>query len=612
MDIRQLQILCLGRDGFVTALVSLLHQARFPGKKNITLLKIRSRLRYLPLLLATVVFAGCAQLSSMSSAGAETGQATVEEQSEPVASFEPDTLYDLLVAEVAGHNQRFDLALGNYLQQAHKTGDPGLAARAYQIAAYIGARQASRDAAELWASVDPDNPAALQARAIELARAGEYQTAADEMLKVLEMTGDASFEFVAVSAADQGQEERDMLIATFDQALKRYPNNSQVLLGKAILLQYNGRNAEAIKLCDRILKREDNLKAVMLKGRVLMAMERPDDARRFLADYVEDAPDNTRLRLLYARVLVHAQRLDQAQEQFEILLAQSPNDPDILLSLGLITFENTMPEEAVGYFERLSAFNSHKNLAEFYLGRLAQQQDDWQLARQHYLNVGVGKQLIPAYAALAQMLADHEMWPQAVKDLRAARELYPAFVPQFYLMEGDVLIEQRAYEQAAEVLNKAVKTYPDNINLLYARAMLAEKMSDLALLEKDLRGILDIDAENAAALNALGYTLADRTERFDEAEELVSKAYELKPDDPAIIDSMGWVAYRQQDFEKALRYLRAAYEKMPDAEVAAHLGEVLWVKGNRKEATLLWEQALERQPDSEILKETMERLQVGQ
>lgn len=612
MDTRQLQILRLEQSVFRAALVSLLHRARFPGRKNITLSRIRFRLHCLSLFLVTVTLVGCTPLASMAPTETKARQVTAETSSEPTASFEPDTLYDLLIAEVAGYNQRFDLALGHYLQQAHKTGDPGLAERAYQIAAYIDARQAARDAAELWASVDPENPAALQVRAIELVRAGEYLAATDEMLQVLEMTGNANFEFIAVSAADREQKERDMLITAFNLALKRYPDNPQLLLGKAILLQYSGRNADAIKLCNRILAHDNNLKAVMLKGQTLIAMERPDDARRFLADYVEDSPDNAQLRLLYARVLVHAQRLTQAQEQFEILLLQSPDNPDILLSLGLITFENAMPKEAMSYFKRLSAFASHRNIAGFYLGRLAQQQDDWRLARQHYLNVRTGKQLLPAYTALVKMLADHEMWPLATRDLQAARELYPEFVPQFYLLESEVLIEQQAYEQAASVLNKAIKTLPDNISLLYTRAMLAEKMNDLALLEKDLRRILTIDAENATALNALGYTLADRTGRLDEAARLVARAYALNPDEPAIIDSMGWVAYRQKNYEKALQYLRVAHKKMPDAEVSAHLGEVLWVKGNRKEAIHVWEQALEKQPDSEILKETMERLQGGQ
>ena len=547
MDTRQLQILHLEQSVFRAAPVSLLYRTRFHGRKNITLSKIRFCLHCLPLLLATVTFVGCTPLASMAPTETKARQVTAETSSEPTASFEPDTLYDLLIAEVAGYNQQFDLALGHYLQQAHKTGDPGLAEQAYRIAAYIGARQAARDAAELWTRVDPGNPAALQVRAIELVRAGEYLAATDEMLQVLEMTGDANFEFIAISATDhQEQKERDMLITAFDRALKRYPDNPKVLSGKAILLQYSGRNTDAIKLCNRILAHDNNLKAVMLKGQALIDMKQPDDARRFLADYVEDTPDNFQLRLLYAEALMRARRSTQAREQLEILLLQAPDNPGIPLLLELTDLENATPEETLSYFMRPSAFSSHGNPAEL------------------------------------------------------------------YLLRSNVLIERQAYEQAASVLNKALKTLPDNVSLLYARAMLAEKMNDLAVLEKDLRKILAIDAENATALNALGYTLADRTGRLDEATRLIARAYALNPDEPAIIDSMGWVAYRQKSYEKALQYLRVAHEKMPDATVSAHLGEVLWVKGNRKEAMQIWEHALEKQPDSKILKETMERLQGGQ
>ncbi|MCK5894726.1 MAG: tetratricopeptide repeat protein [Endozoicomonadaceae bacterium] len=609
MDIRQLKILYLGRNGFVVALVSLWLQTQLLGKKKITLLKIKSYLCFLSVTLLAITFYGCTHLPSSPGSAQGGENVATENPAKPAASFEPDTLYDLLVAEVAGYRQRYDLALGNYLQQAHKTSDPSITAHAYQTAIFIGAWQAAQDAAEFWVSIDPKNPLALRSHAIELARMGKSQAAAEQMLIVLKMKGDANFEFVAITSTDQTQEERDKLIATFDQALKQHPDNSRTQLGKAILLQYSGRNAEAIKLCERIIKQGNNSKAVMLKGELLMIDGRLNDAQRFLSDHVDKAPNNVRLRLLYGRALAYVQQPDLAQEQFEILLAQSPNDPEILLSVGLILMENNMLEDAARCLKRLKGFSRYQSLAELYLGKLAQQQGNWEQARLHYLKVDARKLLMPTYAALAQMLADHEMWSQAVKDLRAARELHPDFMVQLYLMEGEVLIGQRAYEQASGVLDAALKNYPNNQGLLYARAMLAEKTGNLELLEQDLRKILTIDPDNAFAMNALGYTLIDQVNRFAEAKELVTNAYMLKPNDPAIIDSMGWVAFRMKHYKQALQYLRTAYEKMPNADVAAHLGEVLWVKGSRMEAVSIWERALEKQPDSEALKEVMERLQ---
>ena len=153
-----------------------------------------------------------------------------------------------------------------------------------------------------------------------------------------------------------------------------------------------------------------------------------------------------------------------------------------------------------------------------------------------------------------------------------------------------------------------VKFLPKSVNLLYSRAMVYEKLNNLKGLEDDLSAIIKLQPDNAAALNALGYTLADRSQRLKEAEALILKAYGIDSEDPAILDSMGWVQYRLGNYDKSVRYLRMAYEKYPDQEIAAHLGEVLWTMGKRDEARAVWGRALEKTPDSDVLKETMQRL----
>lgn len=158
------------------------------------------------------------------------------------------------------------------------------------------------------------------------------------------------------------------------------------------------------------------------------------------------------------------------------------------------------------------------------------------------------------------------------------------------------------------MLQQAIKLYPDDLNLLYTRAMLAEKRDDLAQMEKDLRSIISREPENAMALNALGYTLADRTTRYAEAKGLIEKAHQINPEDPAVLDSLGWVNYRLGNLDEAERLLRQALERFPDHEVAAHLGEVLWANGKRREARHVWAKALEDQPDSPILRKTLLRL----
>ena len=581
---------------------------------------------------ASAVLAGCAGMNLPDSLQmgstkqpASTSVSVKEEQSAkasesraespelPPSSFEPDTVYDLLVAEMAAYGQRYDLTLGNYLQQAHKTEDSGLAERAYQVATYLNARQAARDAAQLWIRLDPENPAAIRAQAVEQIWDGKLILALAGLEKVQETDQDSDqdtpFMFLAIQAGGADDETREQLLSEYERLLKKFPGTATLQIGQAMLLHQQGRMNEALTLVNKSIREHgEDPASLLLKGRLLVDLDRLDESVAMLSVAVKKFPNAPRVRLLYGRQLVKQGDLTGAQRQFETLVEQQPRNPELLLSVALVAMENGMPGEAGLYFHRLNKIPGRANVANFYLGRLAEQMEDWREGRKSYLKVTPGKQFIPAYSSLTRMLSDHDQWEMAQNDLQHAREEYPDYAPQFYMMEGEVLLEQRGYDEAAKVYDKALEEFPDNISLLYSRAMLAEKLDDLARLEVELKHILKKEPDNAAALNALGYTLADRTERIQEAQKLVSKAHELKPDDPSIVDSMGWVEYRLGNYSKALKYLREAYKLFNDAEVAAHLGEVLWVMGERKEAISVWEEALERQPDSEVLKSTIERM----
>ncbi|WP_281645702.1 tetratricopeptide repeat protein [Parendozoicomonas sp. Alg238-R29] len=572
---------------------------------------------------ATVLLAGCAgmnipnSLQGLSGSQPEKSPKAVEHRVEkaelPPASFEPDTFYDLLVAEMAAYEQRYDLTLGNYLQQAHKTEDPGLAERAYQVATFLNARQAARDASQLWVRIDPENPAAIRAQAVEQIWEGKLILALGQLEKVQTAGLEAPFMFLAIQAGGATDEVRDQLLGEYDRLLKQYPSEQTLEIGRAMLLHQLGKLNQALAQINKTIREHgEEPPSLLLKGRLLAELDRLDEAVAMLSVAVKKFPEAPRLRLLYGRQLVKQGDLTGAQRQFEILVEQQPRNPELLLSVALVAMENGMPGEAGLYFHRLSKIPGRGNVANYYLGRLAEQMEDWREGRKSYLKVKSGKQFIPAYASLVRMLSDHDQWEMAQHDLQNAREQYPDYAPQFYMMEGEVLLEQRGYDEAAKVYDKALEEFPDNVNLLYSRAMLAEKLDDLARLEVELNRILKKDPDNAAALNALGYTLADRTDRIQEARKLVSRAYELKPEDPAIIDSMGWVEYRLGNYKESLRYLRKAYELFDDAEVAAHLGEVLWVSGDREEAMKVWDAAVERQPDSEVLKSTIERLKAAE
>ena len=566
---------------------------------------------------------GCATVNSHSvenknseNRGVDTGSApvteniTIEVKQEPVRSFAPDTVYDLLVAELGGQRKRYDLALGNYLKQAHKTRDVGVAERAYQISMFIGARQASLDAALLWAELAPYDSTALQASSIELVRDGQLDRAVEQMRKALVEQGDANFDFLASSASELPEEDRERLLQTFNIILKEYPDHRSLKLGKTILLHQFGQDEEAIRLCDELLRRNpEYVKALILKGRILNKQGRGDEAEQMLADAVKRHPDRSRLRLLYARVLVHLEKLDPAREQFEELLKQSPHDVEILLSLALISLENNMLDQSEDYFLQLLKLGQRKNTANIYLGKISQKKNKPEEAERYFRSVSPGKEYVRAQIALVQLLMRQNRIEEARKHLQEARNRYPVHAVQLYLLETEILAEKGLYKEAMEIFDAAVVRHPESINLLYGRAMIQDKLGRADGLEKDLRQIIELQPDNVAALNALGYTLADRNDRLKEAQELIEKAYSLDKDDPAIIDSMGWIQYRLGNLEGALTYLQQAYEKFPDPEVAAHLGEVLWVMGRKKDAIAIWDEAWDKNPESEVLRNTRERLE---
>ncbi len=537
---------------------------------------------------------------------------TQQQQHElPPADFEQDTLYNLLVAEMAAYNQRFDLTLSHYLQEARKTRDPGLVARAYDVASVLRVRQVATEMAELWLSIEPDNSEAVKAHAVEQVWAGDIDAAMPAMIDVKRKTGEAPFFFVATQAVELSEDARDQLIANYRTWLKNWPDDRSLKIGLALLIHQQGDLDNALKQLELMIAAgESDATVVRLKGLLLIELKRSEQAVTVLREGLDKYPDDLRIRLLYGRLLLKDGDLTGAQREFEVLVAQQPQNPELLVTVGLISMENGMPGQAGLYFYRLAEIPGQADVANFYLGRLAQQMDDWKEGRKYFLKVEPGSQFLPAYVALTRMLADREYWDLMADDLEKARKSYPDYAPELYLIEGEVMEEQRSYDKANGIFNRALIKYPDNIELLYARAMLAERFDDLRGLENDVRKILQKEPDHAAALNALGYTLADRGLRLAEAKELIIKAYKIQPDDASIMDSMGWIEYRLGNHNLALVYLRQAYKRFEDAEVAAHLGEVLWALGLKKEAVKIWSEALERQPDSEVLRSTVERLRV--
>ncbi|WP_411381242.1 tetratricopeptide repeat protein [Pseudomonas sp. MPB26] len=562
------------------------------------------------LLLAFVFLSGCQAMAPVSPDGTPPVEDSTPAPEKPkvYSSFSEETVFSLLSAELAGQRNRFDIGLDNYVTQAINTQDPGISERAFRIAEYLGADQAALDTSLIWAKNAPDDLEAQRAAAIQLARAGRYDDSMAYMEKVLQGKGDTHFDFLALSAADTDQDTRNGLMKSFDRLLQKHPKNSQLIFGKALLLQQDDEADAALKLLEQNPPEEGEIAPILLRARLLQNLSRGKEAIPLLEKSIKKYPDDKRLRLTYARMLVEQDRMEDAKVQFSSLVQQYPDDDELRYSLALVCLEAKAWDEAKGYLEELIQRESHVDSAHLNLGRIAEERNDPQGALLEYAQVGPGNDYLPAQLRQADILMGNGRTDEAEKRLAAARDAEPDYAIQLYLIQAETLSANNQGERAWKVLQQALLQFPDDLNLLYTRAMQAEKRNDLGQMEKDLRLIIKRDPDNAMALNALGYTLSDRTTRYAEAKALIEQAHKLNPEDPAVLDSLGWVNYRLGNLDEAERLLRQALERFPDHEVAAHLGEVLWANGKQREARQIWAKFLKEQPESPILRSTIKRL----
>ncbi len=388
-------------------------------------------------------------------------------------------------------------------------------------------------------------------------------------------------------------------------------NEVDVLIARAVLLQSIDENALALERVREVLTLDpENYQAILIEAQVYQNLGDTEKAYSRIEQALRDTPDNARLRLQYARLLAKTD-LARSEEQFRILVEQQPDDAELRLSLALVYHETGQYERMSEQLNALLATGQQQNAAHFYLGQEAERQGDDEVAIAHYLKVKPSP-IFGAAMARGGELINRIRGPAALGEaMTKLRERWPEQQLRLLLLESELRTESGDLDGAWRVLSTALAEQPDEPALLYARSMVSEKRGDVAALEQDLRRMLALDPDDSLALNALGYSLANLTDRFSEALALISRALELKPDDPAILDSMGWVQYRLGNREQALANLRNAYERFPDHEVAAHLGEVLWVMGRTNEARMVWGKGLASTPDSAIIHATTERLGVS-
>ena len=529
-------------------------------------------------------------------------------------NFTEDQLYEAIVSELSAQRGRVSEAGESYFDLAMSTRDLTVIQRAIQFASVNRDTNALLQLGMLWAEIEPENPQPQLLLSIQFLESGAFAQAMSHMARVLELGGSIDFAALAARTGELNPQDRAVLIENLRQLRNEYSEQITIQATLVQLLAQNGDFEEALEEIE-LLKDATALTAniVVIEAQILQNLDQTARALRVMRNGVARFDSNKNLRLTYARLLIGNEDFELAQQQFQILVEQDPQDWETLYSIALIDTQLENFDRAIAAYTKLIGVDQRADESQYNLGVIYQEQGELEKSIEHFRQVRIGTNNFLAAQQQATRLSiqlgrldDAHTW------LSRLSRGQPRLDVLFTTIESGLLIQEGHPDAAEQLLNTALNKYPNETDLLFSRVIYFDSISDREGSERDLQQIISMLPEDSRALNHLGYMLADQTTRYDEALELIERAIAISPDDPAIIDSLGWALYKVGRFEEALVQMRRAFAAFPDDEVASHLGEVLWALERFDEAMRVWQDALETDPESPLILEAMERLQVAE
>jgi len=532
-----------------------------------------------------------------------------------------DLMYRLLIADIALQRGDPALAARAYYESAREAKDVALARRATEISVATRQRALALEAAELWSALDPtaDRPkqviaAAGRGSGGEVAESdfkGQVERALAQAAGSPTALADAFLQINQLLGQEPDKAATYRLVAAVAEP---YPNVPEAHFAVA-LAAYNtglkdiGTLAAATGAVDRALVLKPGWERALLLKSEIVGKESPAAAIAYLKGVLKANPDMRAVSGALAELYVEQKRYADARDVFLQLWERNKDAREFEFGAAALSVQMKDWAKAEELLADLQRANYGENgVVEYYLAQVAEETGRYGLAIERYRAVPEGERAWLAKLRIAAMLAKQNRMDEARSYLAALSAVTIDQRVQVRQTEAQLLRDNGDAAGALAVLTKALAEHPDQPDLLYDTAMVAEKLDQIDVAEARLRRLLELTPDNAQALNALGYTLVDRTPRIAEGLDLIEKALKLSPDDPFILDSMGWAMYRMGKLDGAETYLRRAMAERPDAEIAAHLGEVLWVKGERAKAQEVWQSQLKATPDNQLLLDTVRRL----
>jgi len=518
-------------------------------------------------------------------------------------------LYEFLLGDIAVQRDKPELAAQAYLDLAKTTRDPRVARRAAQLSYEARQFDTAVEAFKLWQELEPSSPLAKQMLLSLLLSGGKLQEARPHLDAVLQADpANAGRTIISIYPLAARSPDKSATLAWMIDATRPYPQVAEGHWAVAQAALAAGNKDMALTEAHRAVTLKPDWDVAAVFEAELYLSSEPQKGLSLLKKFLNAHPDNKDLRLFYARALLNQKQFAASRDEFQRLLKDRPESPDLAFAIALISMQ--LGEYARAEYElqlALSKGGKEESTVHYYLAQLNEARQNDAAALVHYRQVKNGEYEYAARLREVALLDKAGKLSEARESLHRAVAKNDPQRAQLIMIDAQLLREEKKYEASFQVLAKGLEKFPENPDLLYQTAMAADKLKKSELFEQLIRKLMKLTPDNAHAYNALGYSLLDRNQRIPEAIKLVEKAYQLAPEDAAIIDSMGWGQYLLGNLDKSAEYLKRAFAANPDPEIAAHLGEVLWKQGDTDGARKVWAESAKANPDNEALKAVMKR-----
>lgn len=559
------------------------------------------------------ILSACAQAphaESGSTLTAQAGAAAAASQGAPAKGLTEAVLYELLLGEIASQRGEEALAAEAYVDLALKTYDPRVVKRAVELAVKARKFEDARRMAGLWVDIEPESFKARQILIPLLIGQENYAEALPHLKALMAMKDrPPGVNFLHLQSLLGRYKDKAAGLEMIKELASGYPGIPEAHYAVAQAAWPASQYDLAKQSLDTALRLKPGWEtAALFRGQV---QQQQGDAAMlaYWKTFLQAYPDANDVRLAYAKALAKAGQYQEARAEFGGLSKKAGNPAEITYAIALLSMQIDDLDGAEHNFKQaLKQGYDDEDTIRLYLAQISESRSRYEEAVARYEEIAPGERYLEARLKAALLLGKMKRLDEAKARLAALVPANDREKVRIIQAEAQMLRESGDHNGAFATLDAALKAMPDSDDLIYDRAMAAEKISRLDIMEADLRRLIEKDPSHAHAYNALGYTLADRTERVDEALVLLEQALKLQPDDPFILDSMGWALFKAKRLDEAEAHLRRAYNGRADPEIAAHLGEVLWQRGQRDEARKLFAEVAKKHPDNDVLRETMARL----